>query len=165
MVQVDLKTRRQVYELTEKELIAQPIWEFCPDEEGVEGQDEATVRAVLHDLGKVGPGEVIVAADVTFADGSTAMGYLYSGPADDVGCIQPNVVVGTSQVNFWLGWLRFIKNPEDRVANAYKLLAKARESTFPIKFKTRVACEGLAKEVVIDGFMAKGIDMQTTVLR
>jgi len=37
-------TRKQVYDLTLADLQAAPVWEFALDEEGVAGQDEATVR-------------------------------------------------------------------------------------------------------------------------
>jgi hypothetical protein len=36
--------RKQVYELTVEDLRQHPVWEFALDEEGEEGQDEATVR-------------------------------------------------------------------------------------------------------------------------
>jgi hypothetical protein len=38
-----MKTRKQVYDLTRENLSKFPIWEFALDEEGDEGQDEATV--------------------------------------------------------------------------------------------------------------------------
>jgi hypothetical protein len=39
-----MKVRKQVYELTNRDLLEAPVWEFALDEEGEEGQDEATVR-------------------------------------------------------------------------------------------------------------------------
>lgn len=39
-----MKIRKQVYELTLDDLRKSPVWEFALDEEGEEGQDEATVR-------------------------------------------------------------------------------------------------------------------------
>ncbi len=38
------RIRKQVYELTVDDLDRHPVWEFALDEEGEEGQDEATVR-------------------------------------------------------------------------------------------------------------------------
>ena len=40
MSELDERIRRQVYRLTEQDLLDHPIWEFCSDEEGVDGQDE-----------------------------------------------------------------------------------------------------------------------------
>ena len=42
-------TRKQVYELANSDFIRCPVWEFALDEEGAEGQDEATVRPYLYD--------------------------------------------------------------------------------------------------------------------
>src|SRR5205814_561097 len=39
-----MKIRKQVYNLTAADLSEHPVWEFAEDEEGTEGQDEATVR-------------------------------------------------------------------------------------------------------------------------
>jgi hypothetical protein len=36
--------RKQVYDLTLADFDVAPVWEFASDEEGVAGQDEATVR-------------------------------------------------------------------------------------------------------------------------
>jgi hypothetical protein len=36
--------RKPVYDLTLADFDAAPVWEFALDEEGVAGQDEATVR-------------------------------------------------------------------------------------------------------------------------
>ena len=38
------RIRKQVYDLTAEDLRRYPLWEFCLDEEGIEGQDEATVK-------------------------------------------------------------------------------------------------------------------------
>ena len=40
----DEQTRKQVYLLSAEDFKSYPIWEFCLDEEGMEGQDEATVK-------------------------------------------------------------------------------------------------------------------------
>ena len=39
-----MPVRKQVYELTMQDLERFAVWEFALDEEGNEGQDEATVR-------------------------------------------------------------------------------------------------------------------------
>jgi hypothetical protein len=129
---MDQRTRKQVYLLSAQDLIDQPIWEFCPDEEGVEGQAEATMRpSTDKEVPGYSPGVYIVAANVRFADGTAGIGYLYSGKPDDFGTIQPNAVVDAGQVNFWLGWLQFRKNLEQHLAQAYELIGKDRNSIFP----------------------------------
>ncbi len=106
------------------------------------------------------PGVYILAADVTFADGTTAIGYLYSGgPEDDMGCTQPNIVTTSGQVNFWLGCLRFVKDPQARIADACQILGKDRSSIFPICFQTRPHINGAVMELVVDSFMGGGDKM------
>jgi hypothetical protein len=39
-----LETRKPIDEITVADLVDFPIWEFCLDEEGVEGMDETWVR-------------------------------------------------------------------------------------------------------------------------
>jgi hypothetical protein len=94
------RIRKQVYELTTQDFLDHPIWEFCSDEEGVEGQDEATVRPTTKTkLTAELPGACVLAAKVGFADGSSGAGYLYNCEEDDIGCVQPNLLAGASQVN------------------------------------------------------------------
>jgi hypothetical protein len=38
------RVRKQVYDLTVADLEQHAVWEFALDEEGEEGQDEATIR-------------------------------------------------------------------------------------------------------------------------
>jgi hypothetical protein len=42
-----MKIRKQVYDLTLDDLTRYPVWEYALDEEGEDGQDEATVRPVV----------------------------------------------------------------------------------------------------------------------
>ena len=157
--------RRQVYELTPRELTDCSIWEFCSDEEGLEGQDEATVRpsSEIELSGEV-PGAHIVAADVTFADGSIALGYLYSGEPQDFACVQPNLCLESSQVNFWMGCLRFVPDVDKRIANSYVLIGKERATIFPVTFKSRVKIDGEPLNVSLDGFMALDENFQLKIV-
>ncbi len=151
--------RKQVYELSAEDLKTHPIWEFCSDEEGIEGQDEATVKPSSDsELSGDFPGAHIVAADVTYADGSTELGYLYSCNPQDIGCSQPHVIAGSDQVNFWLGWLQFNKNPQEEIAANYRTLGKGSAAVFPISFKSRVNVSGAQPEITLNGFKALGLD-------
>jgi hypothetical protein len=71
------KIRKQVYELSIADFSRFPVWEFALDEEGEEGQDEATVRPCqrcsdLHPL----EGMFVVRASFVLADGTQMQGYL-----------------------------------------------------------------------------------------
>jgi hypothetical protein len=165
MTSPDAKVRKQVYELSSQDLIDCPVWAFCSDEEDVEGQDEATVRPtekgeLLDEL----PGAFVVAADVEFADGSSALGYLYNCEDRDIGCVQPNVFTDLGQVNLWLGWLQFIADAPERVQAGYSKIGKSKEAIFPLSFRSRVHINGKALQVVLRGFMALGIDRKPMIV-
>jgi len=70
--------RKPVYELTLADLEAQPVWEFALDEEGVPGQDEATVRPYATNGQPVPEGGMfVVRAAFTLAGSARRAGYLY----------------------------------------------------------------------------------------
>ena len=98
--------RKPVYDLTPADLKLSPIWEFSSDEEGIEGQDEATVRPViLNNLQDALAGLCIAKARFKLADGSAMYGYLTPGipGSSDLGSIQPAIVTNSGQVSFWCG--------------------------------------------------------------
>src|SRR5687768_12323434 len=102
------RTRKQVYDLSVADLDQHPVWEFALDEEGEEGQDEATVRP-YDASGEVDPsqGMFIVRARFALADGTRASGYMTPPVEGDssLGTLQPAVVVPDGQVSFWCGML------------------------------------------------------------
>lgn len=159
------RIRKQVYELTVQDFLEYAIWEFCLDEEGVEGQDEATVRPTTKsELTDELPGACVLAARVRFADGSSSAGYLYNCEENDIGCVQPNLLGDAFQVNFWLGWLRFIPNAAERVRLGYLKIGKTKDAVFPISFESTPNVKGRALKVVMPGFMARGLDGKTVVV-
>ena len=127
--------RKQVYELLPQDFIDHPIWEFCSDEEGDEGQDEATVRPTEKaELSEGLPGASVVAADVAFADGSMGVGYLYACDENDIGCLQPNLFAGESQVSFYLGWLRFVPDAPAELQRTTRRSERIKMGSFPYPF-------------------------------
>src|ERR1700735_3746644 len=78
------RIRRQVYELTLADLERFPVWEFALDEEGEEGQDEATVRPYAASGAlDAAAGMFIVRAKLTLSDG-VVQGLCYTvGPGRD----------------------------------------------------------------------------------
>jgi hypothetical protein len=132
--------RRQVYDLTPADLERFAVWEYALDEEGNEGQDEATVRPYkLGEALDTAEGMFIVRASMTLADGTRFTGYVtpsVQGGADLSSC-QPAVVVQDGQVSFWRGMLAL--HPEDLFAS-YALLGKTSpDQVFPIKFESDVS--------------------------
>lgn len=143
-----------MYELTPDDLTSFPVWEFCLDEEGMEGQDEATVRP--HEKpGKVDPasGMFAVKAQFTLADNTELIGYLtppVEADRDDIGIIQPIIVTGKGQLMFWNGLL---KPTKANLGENYGLLDKSASEVFPVKFRSAVEIEGGPVEGAIDGFL------------
>ena len=135
--------RRQVYDLTPSDLQRYAVWEYALDEEGTEGQDEATVRPC--ETGEpIDPsqGMFFVRAAMTFADGTRHIGYvtLSEHGGVDLSSCQPAVVVPGGQVSFWRG-MRELR-PEE-LANNYALLQKTSPAqVFPIKFESDVRIVG-----------------------
>ncbi len=124
--------RKQVYDLTPTDLQFSPIWEFASDEEGIEGQDEATVRPVdLNNLQDALAGLCVAKARFKLADGSAMCGYLTLGiPGDSyLGSLQPAVVTNIGQVSFWCG---SIAPTQEYIESSYAVLGKKSEEIFPL---------------------------------
>jgi hypothetical protein len=144
-----MKVRKQVNELTEDDLVEFPVWEFALDEEGEDGQDEATVRPSQAPL-PLDPKEAhyIVRAKFTLADGTRHIGYLTPAHAvDDLGAIQPLIVTPQGSVSFWMGAAR------SETAPHYQKLGKTAAQTFPIAFKSDVPVLGGVVFGSIPGFV------------
>jgi hypothetical protein len=142
--------RKQVYELTPADLERFPIWEHALDEEGEEGQDEATVKP-RPDLEVADPGEgmLVARAALVAGDGTRYDGYVYPGHAQDPGLLQPTIVTDEGQVNFWLGGVA----PRDgALERAYALLGKTADELFPVTYSAVVRYEGVPLEGVIPAF-------------
>ncbi len=148
------RIRKQVYELTPEDLVTHSVWEFALDEEGEEGQDEATVRPYQPN-GPLDPsdGMFIVRARFVLADGTQMRGYLTPPVQEDsgLGTLQPAIVVDGGQVSFWCGMLA----PESsQVAESYALLGKSQASeVFPVKFESDVELVGGPVAGELPGFL------------
>jgi hypothetical protein len=148
------RIRKQVYELTVEDLDRYAVWEFALDEEGDEGQDEATIRPD-EPRGPLDPGDgmFIVRARLKLADGTPVRGYLTPPVQGDssLGTLQPAVVVGAGQVSFWCGML----TPEPaQVAAFYARLGKSSGSdVFPLRFESDVELVGGPIAGELPGFL------------
>ena len=152
----DSAIRKQVFDLKPEDLASAPIWEFALDEEGVSGQDEATVRP-RPELKHADPGEglFVVRAEFVSADGTHFEGYVSPQPVSAQpelrpGWIQPTIVTNAGQVGFWLG--AFPPEAGD-VETAYATVGKSRTETFPLHYRSVVSHGGIPLEGELDGFM------------
>jgi hypothetical protein len=148
-----MKIRKQIYELTLDDLSKFPVWEFAWDEEGVEGQDEATVRP-YEASGALDPsdGMFVVRAAFTLADGSKMQGCL-TPPVqcdDGLGRLQPVIVTERGQVLFWHGVLA----PDAQsLAQSYESLGRDAASVFPLQVTSDVELVGGPVCSTVPGFM------------
>jgi hypothetical protein len=146
-----MKIRKQVYDLTTHDLAKHPIWEFALDEEGEEGQDEATVRPLMEtEREAFDPmeGMYVVGARFTLADGGVHVGYLTPcEDPEDMGTIQPQIVTEKGQVGFWLGLASV------NLEESYAKLGKSAEATFPVKFVSDIELFGAKLAGVIPAFL------------
>jgi len=133
-----VRLRKQVYELTLRDLSTFPVWEFRLDAEGEEGRDESTVRPYSA-LGPLNPDErmFVVRAVFILADGSQMYGYLTPPQRGDasVGALQPIIVTNRGQVRLWCGTAT--PDPK-RLAHNYELLGKSANQVFPVRFESDV---------------------------
>jgi hypothetical protein len=148
------RIRKQVYDLTPEDLDRHAVWEFALDEEGEEGQDEATVRPYeAHGPLDPGAGMFIVRARLVLADGTQVGGYLTPPVQGDsaLGTLQPAAVIDEGQVSFWCGM--FAPEPA-RVAASYARLGKSSASeVFPLKFASDVDLVGGPVTGELPGFL------------
>ncbi|WP_093287366.1 hypothetical protein [Solimonas aquatica] len=148
-----MKTRKQVYDLIPADLHQTAVWEFALDEEGEEGQDEATVRPVnVEGSLNTADGMFIVWASFVLADGSHAEGYLTPGVQGDnhLSSVQPAVVAEGGQVSFWCGLVAPERGYLDR---CYKVLGKQPNEIFPLSYQSQVNLVGGTISGSIPGFV------------
>ncbi len=133
-----LRVRKQVYELTLRDLSTFPVWEFRLDADAEGGQDESTVGPYCPS-GPLNPadGMFVMRAVFTLADGSRMQGY-FTPPGPDnagMGTLQPIIVTERGQVRLWCGTAT--PGPK-RLAHNYELLGKNAQQVFPVQFESDV---------------------------
>ena len=148
-----MKIRKQVYHLTLEDFQKYPVWEFALDEEGKEGQDEATVRPYEF-TGALDPssGMFVVSARFGLADGSIARGYLTPPVQGDasIGTIQPHIITEQGQVMFWHG---ILKPDAMGVQESYRKLGRGAKGVFPLQYTSEVDIAGGPITGTLTGFL------------
>ena len=91
----------------------------------------------------------IVYSKFILSDGSLFNGYVYGEPSDDIGFIQPNIIIANKQIPFWSG----IRKPNKLDINDYySTLNKTKKDIFPIKWKVNIPMEEIIQTGLITGF-------------
>jgi hypothetical protein len=148
------RIRKQVSDLTDADFSLSAVWEFALDEEGDEGQDEATVRpyAVSGALDPVA-GMFVVRARFSLADGTVMRGYLTPPSQGDstLATLQPIIITPAGQIIFWCG---MIVPTAQQIAGSYLRLGKSSASgVFPIRFESAVPLRDRQVRGDIPGFL------------
>jgi hypothetical protein len=160
----NMKTRKQVYDLTLEDFAEFPVWEFALDEEGEERQDEATVRPYVFTLA-LDPhnGSFVVQTEFLLSDGTRMKGYLSPAvESKEIGYVQPVIIVEKSQIGFWSG----LKKPSaEEISSYYQTLGKTSEEVFPVRYKSIVELLGGSIEGRIVGFLYYSSDMKVQVIK
>jgi len=144
-----VKVRKPYVKITAKDLTTYPAWEFASDEEGVEGQDETTVRPCLDSAVPRGEGCYLLRTMFVLADGTHAKGFLTA--VDDLGhynLMAPTICVGTRQISLVLG-----RNQDEE--DKWKKWKKKPKSVFPLHFSTDIAYDGKYIVAKVDAFMTE----------
>jgi hypothetical protein len=148
------RIRKQVSDLTDADFSLSAVWEFALDEEGEEGQDEATVRPYAVS-GALDPaaGMFVIKARFALADGTVMRGYLTPPVQGDstLATLQPNIIAPAGQVIFWCG---MIVPTAQQINESYMRLGKSSASgVFPIRFESAVPLRETQVRGEIPGFL------------
>jgi hypothetical protein len=143
-----------VVDLKLQDFTISSVWEFALDEEGIEGQDETTVRPYAVD-GPLDPsaGMFVVRARFALADGTLMSGYLTPPVQGDAGLstLQPVIIAPEGQVAFWCG---MVAPNAATIGESYRRLAKADASqVFPLRFESAVPLKCGAIKGQVPGFV------------
>src|SRR5438309_6941680 len=143
--------RKQVTELGAADLQQCPVWEFALDEEGLEEQDEETVRP-RPDVGRVDPRDGLygVRAAFTAADGAEFGGFVSPHADRHVGHVQPTIVAGDTHIRFWFGIVPPTRSVLD---SSYDALGKDGTELFPLSYRALVETVAVEAEGTLGGFM------------
>jgi hypothetical protein len=160
--ETNMRVRKQVYELTVEDFLEHSVWEFALEEEGEQGQDEATVRPKPV-VGPVDPAEgmVVLKARFTLADGTLMAGYVTppSPYSSGLGTIQPQIITKHGQVPFWCA---ASKPTREALVENYGRLGRAADEVFPVRFSSEVEVVGGPVTGILNGFLYFAMETETT---
>ena len=165
------KIRKQVYDLTLSDFEEFPIWEFALDEEGEEGQDEATVRPRPDIQFTGGPDEgmliikdegmLVVKTEFISKDGTIFHGYCSVDIILSLGRTQPTIITSENkQVSFWYG----IKPNKSQIKKAYHDLKKKKKELFPITYRSLIKIEGIVLQGIIPAYCCIDIKRKDKII-
>ncbi len=176
------RIRKDAGEITIEDLREYPSWEFCLDEEGVEGQTECTIRPFKKSDSKLSLKDYcLVAADLIANNGTRLFGWvtLGDGHADHAWDLSPEILLpsvaddvqknehcnnlpfivmtcpGTARISLCLGASKRFSDEKIRpkIELAYRALKMSASEVFPLTIEPRQFVEQWPKKMIIEGFL------------
>jgi hypothetical protein len=141
-----IATRKPIDQITVADLVDFPIWEFCLDEEGVEGMDETWVRPLAAAAVPNGAYSLSVAAEFETASGLRVNGLVGVTTAGEVEISQAVLLFGgkylfvTDKQDMRIDTLR----EDDEKLRAAVADALGTSPVFPLRYRLSVLVEGEA---------------------
>jgi hypothetical protein len=130
------RIRKQVHKLSASDFEDFPCWEYADNEEGVDGQNECTIRPLSLKEGRAATGQIFVQAAFFFPNGRARLGCVTLNAGRDLSGTQPVLFLATDSVMFYHGAL---KPREPDVRSALAALKSVCTTPFPIRYVTALS--------------------------
>jgi hypothetical protein len=139
-----LATRKPIDQITVADLVDFPIWEFCLDEEGVEGMDETWVRPLAAAAVPNGAYSLSVAAEFETASGLRVNGLIGVTTAEGEVEIAYPVLLFDGKYLFVPSQHDMQIGPDDEKLRRAVVDALGPSPVFPLRYRLSVPIEGEA---------------------
>jgi hypothetical protein len=139
-----LATRKPIDQITVADLVDFPIWEFCLDEEGVEGMDETWVRPLAAVAVPNGAYSLSVAAEFETASGLRVNGLIGVTTAEGEVEIAYPVLLFDGKYLFVPSQHDMQIGPDDEKLRRAVVDALGPSPVFPLRYRLSVSIEGEA---------------------
>ena len=139
-----IATRKPIDQITVADLVDFPIWEFCLDEEGVEGMDETWVRPLAAAAVPNGAYSLSVAAEFETASGLRVNGLIGVTTAEGEVEIAYPVLLFDGKYLFVPSQHDMQIGPDDEKLRRAVVDALGPSPVFPLRYRLSVPIEGEA---------------------
>ena len=139
-----LATRKPIDQISVADLVDFPIWEFCLDEEGVEGMDETWVRPLAAAAVPNGAYSLSVAAEFETASGLRVNGLIGVTTAEGEVEIAYPVLLFDGKYLFVPSQHDMQIGPDDEKLRRAVVDALGPSPVFPLRYRLSVSIEGEA---------------------
>ena len=139
-----IATRKPIDQITVADLVDFPIWEFCLDEEGVEGMDETWVRPLAAAAVPNGAYSLSVAAEFETASGLRVNGLVGVTTAEGEVEIAYPVLLFDGKYLFVPSQHDMQIGPDDEKLRRAVVDALGPSPVFPLRYRLSVPIEGEA---------------------